>query len=242
MVYKVNFLIRMVTLLSFDLVLPFVTIMIYQKTNGFANWSFNEILLFQGVFILVNGIDKFFFRRSNWFLASDVRNGNFDRYLLYPVDTVQYVAFVNLAVEEVAQILIGASLIVYSIFKLNIILNFWNVFLFIVFILLGVLFLFSLQLIQYSVILRSVMIGRLGEFMNTVKRYGEYPVEIYNLSVSFVLRYAMPLAILAYYPSELLLRNISSNVIIAVVIIFIFLAFSIVFWRSSLKNYASAGG
>jgi len=242
MIYKVNFIIRMMTLLSFDMILPLITLVIYSKTNGFAGWSFDEIVFFQGVFILVNGIDRFLFRRANWKLSSDIRSGSFDRYLLYPINTLAYISFSSLAVEHIAQITVGIILLIYSAFKMQLIITLGKLLMFFTFLLLGLLLLLSIQIFQYAIIIRAVMIGRLGEFFMQLKRYGEYPIDIYNNFISTVFRYILPLAALAYYPSQVLLKTIESDLTIIIAAILALYIFSITLWNHSLKTYTSAGG
>ena len=131
MVYKINFILRTITLFCFDLVFPLVTILIYQNTKGFAGWNFYQIILLQGIFIMVNGIDRMFFRRVNWRLTYDVRNGNFDRYLLFPINVLAYISFQNLAISHLAQILTGIVFIVFSVIRLGLQITFVNFLMFI---------------------------------------------------------------------------------------------------------------
>ena len=45
MMYKANFIVRVLTFTTFDLILPLLILLIYSNTNGFTGWTFNEILL-----------------------------------------------------------------------------------------------------------------------------------------------------------------------------------------------------
>jgi ABC-2 type transport system permease protein len=242
MMYKLNFIIRMITLMSFDLVFPLVTILIYMTSNGFPGWSFEQILLFQGIFIMINSIDRMFFQRVDWSLAYDVRAGLFDRYLLYPINALVYISFTNFGLEHIADFILGTGLIIYSVIKLHIVLTFSNVFLFLGFIIIGLLFILTLAILKFSIIIRVVKIGRLGEFFRTLKNYGQYPVEIYNAFLSSVFRYIIPLTLLGYIPSLILLNKMTENFFIAGFVVFISFVLSIMLWKSSLKKYTSAGG
>jgi ABC-2 type transport system permease protein len=242
MAYKFNFLLRMLTLMTFDLVLPFITILIYLKSNGFVGWDFNEILLFQGVFIFVNSIDRMFFQKVDWSLSYDVRGGNFDRYLLFPVNTLAYISFSNFALEHIADMLLGIALIIYAIIKISPVLTLLHIILFFAYICLALVFVFSLAVIKYSIIIRVVRIGRLGELFNTVLDYGQYPINIYNAFLSSLFRYILPLAVIAYFPSTVLLDRASANIIEVAAVILVIFIFSVNLWKYSLKYYTSAGG
>ncbi len=242
MMYKLNFIIMMITLLSFNLILPFVTILIYMKSNGFPGWDFNQILLFQGVFILINSIDLMFFQRVDWSLSHDVRSGAFDRYLLYPVNTLAYITFTNFGLEHIADLFLGIGIIIYSLIKMQVTVTLANVMLFLGFIVIALFFSLSLAVIKNSIIIRVVRIGRLGEFVRTLKNFGEYPVNIYNSFLSSIFRYIIPLTLLAYIPSMILLNNMSEKFYIAALVVFIISIFAIFFWKNTLKRYNSAGG
>ena len=242
MAYKADFLIRTVTLLAFDLTLPFMILMIYFNTNGFSGWNLSQILLFQGVFFLLNSLDRMFFQRVDWSLSYSVRNGAFDRYLLYPVNTLVYISFTNIGIEHTADFLIGISLIIYSAMQLGLHFSLAKIALFSAFVILGIVFTLSLALLKYSLIIRAVRIGRIGELFRTVKTYGQFPADIYGTFVSSLVRYMIPLALLAYYPSKALIGGATENfAVIALITIAIF-ALSLALWNRTLKFYTSAGG
>lgn len=242
MMYKANFFIRMATLMSFDLVMPFITILIYMNTNGFPGWSFNQILLFQGIFIFINSIDRMFFQRVDWSLSHDVRTGVFDRYLLYPMNTLAYITFTNFGFEHLADLVLGAVLIIYSIITLGIAFTFPNAFLFILSMICAFMLVIGMAILKFSIIIRVVKAGRLGEFFRTMKNFGQYPVIIYNAFFSSLFRYVLPLTLLAYIPSSVLLDNVSRWFIAAAAASFFLLVFSVFLWKNTLKKYTSAGG
>lgn len=240
--FKANFLLMVFTLLSFDLALPLITILIYINTNGFPGWSFHEILLLQGIFMIINSIDRMFFQRVDWSLSYDVRSGLFDRYLLYPIDTLKYISFTNFGLEHIADFILGNILIIYSLIKLKISPTIEQMILFFLFILLGLIFIFSIAILKYAIIINAVKIGRLGEFIRTIKNYAQYPNEIYSNFLVFIFRYLLPLSVLAYLPSKILINNYKENLIFSFIIVIIFFLVCIYLWKRAIKNYVSAGG
>ena len=242
MAYKFNFLLRILTLMTFDFIMPFITILVYLNSNGFAGWDFSQILLFQGVFIMVNALDRMFFQRVDWSLSYDVRSGSFDRYLLFPVNTLAYISFINFGLEHVADFFIGIAVIIYSVARMPNVITLSNILFFIGFIMLALIFVLSLAILKYSIIIRAVRIGRLGEFFRTIKEYGQYPVDIYGSFLSSVFRYIIPLTILAYYPSSALLNKGSQEFLLIAGIIIAFFILCHTLWKRTLKYYTSAGG
>ena len=242
MMFKLNFIIRTMTLLSFDLILPIVTLIIYAYSAGIPGWEFHEMLLFQGVYLMINAFDRFFFQQVDWSLSNDVKNGKFDRYLLYPVNVLAYISFNNLGVEHLVNFVMGLVVTVYALLRLEIQLHMLNLSLGVAMFLVGALFIISTAMLRFALIIRVVNIGRLGEFFRTVKSYGQYPVTIYNLVLSGVFRFIVPLAVLAHIPSSYFLNRQVEFVpytMLAVAILFIL---THLFWRDTLRHYSSAGG
>ncbi|MBD3204267.1 hypothetical protein GF327_08285 [Candidatus Woesearchaeota archaeon] len=240
--YKLNFILRILTLLSFDLMLPFITIMIYLQSKGFRAWSFNEILMFQGMFIMVNSVDRMFFQRVDWSLTQAVRTGYFDRYLLFPVNTLQYISFTNFSLEQIVNFFIGLGLFIYSFIRLDFVPAPIDIAVFSGCFVLALIFIYSVAILKYSLIVRAVRIGRLREFLRTVKDYGRYPVDIYGSIMSSFFRYVIPLAVLSYYPTSALIREPSENFLIVMIVILMIYFFSRFFWKNTLEQYTSAGG
>jgi len=242
MAYKLNFIVSTLTLISFDLLVPLMTILIYTNTAGFSGWSFHEILFFQGIFLFINGFDRMFFQGVDWTLSYDVRSGNFDRYLLYPVDVLAYLSLSNLGIEHAANLVIGTGLVIYSAGQMQLQLTFLGVLQAVGFVLLAILFLLGLSLFKFAIIIRAVFIGRLGEFFRQLKSYGEYPVDIYNRLLQTVFRYVLPLAVLSYYPSTAILGRPHEGFFLIAGIITAFFMSSLWFWKRTLREYTSAGG
>jgi ABC-2 type transport system permease protein len=240
--YKFNFILTTITLLSFEIVLPLTTILVYVHSNGFSGWAFNEILLFLGIFMLINSLDRMFFQKVDWTLSYDVRSGNFDRYLLFPVNTLAYVSFTNFGLEQFIDFMVSIGVVVYAAFRLQLSPDFFQVLAFLWFILLAVMFMFSLAIFKFSIVLKFVNIGRVGELIRTVKSFGQYPVDIYRLGLSAVFRYIIPLALFAYYPSKALLEGINANIIYLTAVVFIIFGVSYTLWKYALRSYTSAGG
>ena len=110
------------------------------------------------------------------------------------------------------------------------------------YVLLAFIFVFSLAILKNAIIIKAVKLGRVGEFFRVIKNYGQYPADIYSSGISTVFRYLIPLALLAYYPSTVLIEKADNNLmLVALVTITIFLL-SRYYWQSTLKSYTSAGG
>ena len=242
MMYKFNFFVRFLTLATFDLIIPLMTFLTYQNTNGFPNWNIDQMLLFQSIAIFVNGLDRTFFWRAGWTVADEVRNGTFDRLLLLPINTIKFISFKSVGLEHLGEVIISIALMSYTIIRLNITITASILFMFFLFVLLSMIFYFSILLIRISIIVVNIKAARVGELTRTIKSFASYPTSIFGKAMSFILRYIFPLAIIAQFPAELLLGRISDNIFIIGIVIITFYIISNKIWKNTLKKYVSAGG
>src|SRR4030042_835831 len=71
MAYRSDLFISAFIMLVFELIIPFVTLLIYNSGAGFPGWKFYEVFLIQAVFLLSKGITfPFFAGIINWFVFS----------------------------------------------------------------------------------------------------------------------------------------------------------------------------
>jgi len=245
--YRTNFILRCLTLASFDLILPFITVLIYLNSDGFFGWKFEEILIFQGFYLMITALDRFFFQRIDWKLSEDVRTGNFDRYLLVPMHTITYMVFSSLGVEQIVNFMIGFCIIIGTILWYGLSVTFTGFFLVILYMLLALIFTTALSIIKYGIIVVTVTTGRTSEFFRTIKSYGQYPVSIYGEVLGTIFRYFIPLVLLSNEQTRSLIKNIDlvntfpSLILITLSVALLYLI-SVFLWNEIIRRYQSAGG
>ena len=66
MAYRKNFIMRMISLVIFDIISPIIAIVIYNISSGIPGWEFSEFLLFIGTFTFVFGAEHFCFSMLPW--------------------------------------------------------------------------------------------------------------------------------------------------------------------------------
>lgn len=242
MMYRVNFIVRMITLFCFELMGPLITTLIYLSSKGIPGWSLYEILLLQAVFMFINSIERMFFQRTDWGLSQYVRSGSLDRFLLYPIDTLTLISANNFTPEQIFTNILSVVLFIYSFIKLEISMTWVMTFKFIVLFLLTLIFIYSMAMLRFSIIVRVVVMNRLGELFRTIKNFALYPINVYGPIISSFFKYILPIAILTNYPTSVLLNRSLENIQYVILAIIIFFILTRLLWKDSIKNYASAGG
>lgn len=242
LVYRVDFFIRMITLFFFEFMGPLVTYVIYQNSKGIPGWSIYEIMLLQSIFMIISSIERMFFQRADWSLSHEVKSGSFDRLLLYPIDTFSLISAKNFLPDQIFTVVFGVILFSFSFINLKLNVSFLTILYFFLLIILALILMYALAMLRFSIIIRVVVISRIGEFFRTLKNFAQYPVDIYGKALSSFFRYILPLAVLTNYPTSLLLNRSLENLPLIIIIVLLFFILTRIFWNKTLKNYASAGG
>ena len=137
--YKTNFFIKCFAIVLSDFVGPLLTLIIYSTTLGIPGWSLNEFLLFQGTLILVFGLGHTFTLHFPYEVIHSIREGEFDKYLVKPYNTLLYLLSESFILDGVAEVFVGIAIITYSMIQLGLTVFSVNFALYLLLILAGVL-------------------------------------------------------------------------------------------------------
>lgn len=215
---------------------------IYSKTKGFPGWSFDQVLLFQSVLLLVHGIRETVFGNVRPIFESFVQYGGVDRVLLYPFPSLGMVLVKGFQFNAIPSILAGLITLIYSIQKLNLVLRWWHVGLFLLFIFVGMILYIAFIIFHCSLAFSFVYVDKLRELFDQIIGFGCYPAEIFSGLVKVIYLSIIPIAVFVYFPSQALMGRL--NIIcaygIAISLGLFFIAIHL--WNVQLKKYTSAGG
>ena len=242
MTYRINFLLTMMMMAFFNLAFPLVTFLIYSNSNGFPGWDFNQILLFQGFAILVWGLQQFLLGNVSWELNRIVREGQLDRLLVLPMGPFEFLMTTEASLEVIPEILLGFIMVLVAMIKLGLFFSIQALVLIILFLVLALVFLGSLNAIQMALVIRFVQIRRLGELLRVISLFGQYPANIYSKAVQALLIGAIPFALIAFYPASAVLGRIKEIPYAAIISTICFAIIAVLIWKNALKKYTSAGG
>ncbi|MBI4447934.1 ABC-2 family transporter protein [Candidatus Woesearchaeota archaeon] len=243
MAYKTNFLIKCLAILVIDMVPPLVAMLIYKTTPGIPGWGFEEFLLFQGVLIFVLGLNESLFMRMLNIVVEAVKSGTFDMTLVKPFPPLVYITFGSINLNGFAGILVGASVIAYSIWKIGISLLSLNFMVFLLMVLLAIIFQYGIVILICAFAFLFVKSHALYDIYSSIMNFARYPLSIYDSSLSFLLTFIFPIAVSSHYPAEALLKGLSLKWIVGVTLpVTIFFILCLLCWRYAMKKYSSVGG
>ncbi|MCA9392239.1 ABC-2 family transporter protein [candidate division WWE3 bacterium] len=241
MEHRADFWLRIIPQ-AFGIVATFFTlIFLYTKVNNIAGWTEPELILLFGTFNVINGVTFGLNIHNIAKVNFYVHTGLLDLILLNPVSS-QFAVSSSSGINfpQAAPIIPGVIMIAYALSKLGIDASFVTLFGYAVMLVCSCIIAYSLWLITLTT---SFWIGRvdgLHEVFISVFQIARNPIEIFGKGMQVVLFTVIPVALLSYAPTKLLLGDYPwlfvFASIAAAVISFLLARW---FWGFGLKRYSS---
>lgn len=242
MEYRLDFFVGMFVNLLFTGAGPIFQYLVFRQIHGFPGWSLQDILLFQGILLLVLGIRASFLGGNADYVQVLVRKGQLDILLLRPVSSLAMVLSRGFSFENIGSVFAGLVLVVYGIENSGVRLSVWKILGFIFAILAGLLFFLSIDILYCCMVVFLIHIGRLKEIFDNIAKFGQYPLEMFSKGLQGVLFTVLPMALWVNVPCKILLEGIHLYLFSGVVFLVVWLVGSICLWNLCIKRYTSAGG
>lgn len=217
--------------------------LIFDKIPNLNGWTLSQLIFIYGFAQIPRGIDHLF-TDNIWLVAwRMVVNGDFDRYMLRPMNVFFQIICEKLQPDAVGELLIGTILIIMSLSKGIVIVDGMHIVMFIVSVIAGAVIYTSIKLLFASL---SFWIKRSGPFLQVAYEmadFAKYPVEIYSKPIQFILTFVIPFAFVAYFPASYFLIQKSALTTVGIecliAVILNILAYSI--FKIGISKYESAG-
>lgn len=217
--------------------------LVFKKIPSIDGWSFDEILLMYGFAQLPRGIDHFF-TDNLWAVAwNKVIFGEFDRYMVRPINLLFQVISEKLQTDAMGEIIVG-SLLIFISAKNNVInFNTQKLIVFIFSIIVGSILYTAIKLIYSSL---AFWLQRSGTFLYTVYQtadFSKYPIQIYSKTIRFIISWLIPFAFVSYFPISYFLGRSTfvSTIGLEFVITIIFSIIACMVFSKGTQIYESAG-
>ena len=263
MTFRSNFLIEVIASMSWMLMNLGLYILIFSYTDSIGvatGWGKYQFLVFFATTVLINSLVQAFFMPNAEEFSELIRTGNLDFALLKPIDAQFLVSLHKINWSSLGNSVFALSLLGYSLRRLSnddptFALGVLPILLYPIYIICGVLILYSLMITLAST---SIWLGRnqsLYNFWFYITNFSRYPMEIYDgpegetrqivgRSLQGIFTYLIPVLIAVNVPARLLAKPLDDeNWPLAIYALFATAASLLVsrwiFYRA-LKGYRSA--
>lgn len=252
MTFRGNFLINLVTRAFWFAAQITLFEIIYRNVDSINDWSRYQYFAFMATGMLINAIIEGFFMPNCANFSELIRTGNLDFALLKPIDTQFLVSCEKIELAMINQIALSCGLLGYSLYQIGEPISVMQAAAFLVYVLVGVAFFYSLMI---SLASTSIWLGRnqgLYDFWFYVTVFARYPRSIYRgvdsnrieagdvLQTAFT--YVLPILLVVTVPAQVITNSLDSWVFpfVALVSSLAGLVVSRFVFLTSLKSYRSA--
>ncbi len=215
--------------------------LILTKIPRFAGYNLYQALLIL-FFLNLTSIFTQMFLRGVYRFRERLIYGRFDFFLLNPLDELFYSLFSYFDPLDAAMLIPSLIMVFWAWSKAQISFSFLNLSLFLLFILIAFLFTLAWHILAISLGVLFMEVDNFILIYRDLEKMGRFPINIYHRTISFILTYFIPIAIMATIPVNVLIgRQAPLSTLIlfgSLALLNLFLAFK--FWRFALRHYTSA--
>ncbi|QTH41190.1 ABC-2 family transporter protein [Cohnella sp. LGH] len=217
--------------------------LLFNKIPHINGWTHEQIIFVYGMVVFTEGIASFFFE-GVWLLPYQINSGSFDKYLLKPISPVIQVLSSKMGTNGIGNILLGMSMILYSITNTNVEWGFLKIIGSIIIIFSACFIPVAINLAANSLTFWFTNAGiALPVSINSIHEFGKYPITIYHNILQFGLLILIPYAFVGFIPASFIfdIDQWSSLWILCPVISIYCVIASLFIFKRGIKKYESTG-
>ena len=239
--YKTNIIIDLMTGILSLFGSIFLLSIFFQDTENIAGWGFEQALIIQGIYTILNGITNTWFNPNLTEIVKHVREGTLDFVLLKPIDSQFFISLKKIAPSGILEIMLGFSLLLYCIKINQINLNLKFISLSLTTIICSIFILYSIWFTISTTTIWFVKTWNATEVLRSFLYIGRFPLNSFSFSVRLFFSIFIPIAFITTIPSEVFLGKAEIwKIFLEIFISGVFLLTSRKFWLFALKYYTSA--
>lgn len=176
--------------------------LVFEQIPSLQGWTLDQLIFIYGFAQIPRGIDHLF-TDNIWLVAWRlVLNGNFDRYMLRPMNVFFQVISEKLQPDALGELLIGSILVIRCMVKGIVVMDGIHIVLFFVSILAGAVIYTAIKLFFASLAFWLKISGPFLQTAYEMANFAKYPTEIYAKSIRFIITWIIPFAFVAYLPAR----------------------------------------
>ena len=239
--YKTNIIIDLITAILSLIGSIFLLSIFFQNNSSIGEWEFEEALIIQGIYTILNGITNTWFNPNLSEIVKYIREGTLDFVLLKPIDSQFFISLKKINPSGFLEIMLGFSLLLFCIKINQINLNLSFLSLSLITITCSICILYSLWFFISTTTIWFVKTWNATEVLRSFLYVGRFPLNSFSFSLRIFFSVFIPIAFITTIPSEVFLGLSQSwKILLEIIVALVFLITSRKFWLFALKFYSSA--
>ncbi len=242
MMYRADFIISLMGTFITNIVGLVVLWLIFHSIKELAGWSYDELLFIYAFALLASFPFQLLFENL-WQMSGKLMDGSFIKYYFRPLDIMFYFVSERIDMKNIGQFFVAMGILTYSSSRLGLD---WNAL---------TVAIFMVSLLSASLVLTAIMLAASSVgfwvsnstfallFAFRLKEFAHYPINIYNNFFRFIFTYIIPIAYVAFYPANLILRPDEADILVffSPVIGVVLFWGAYLIWRKGALRYAGTG-
>lgn len=241
LIYRLDCIAGMVSQLLTQFVEVIFIWITFQNTDNLAGWNFEQILLLYGITLISIGISDFCFDALYDIGPKYIREGDFDKILLRPVHPLISIIGSSNEFTSLGYFGLGLFMTIAMLIKLAIPVTFILIFKIVFFSIIGAAIIGAINTI-FSI--ASFWTYKSNEVIWTfykIYTFAQYPIDIYNGFIKFLITYILPYVFVAYYPTMNYLGMDKYMIYLSPIVAIVLWIIAVNVWNWALKKYRSTG-
>lgn len=241
MEFRLNFFFRIIMDIIFYLTNILFFKVLYTHTQTLGGWNEAEALFFISCVFVVDAFNMTVFASNTWWLPIYINRGDLDYYLTKPVSPLFFLSLKEFAANSLFNLIIAIGFFFYTLNNLSIPLNIPNILSCILFIFIGSILYYLVNLIFVLPVFWTHSNRAFGDLFFTLAHFMERPDKIYFGATRAVLVTILPFILMASYPASYIIDGFSFEKMgITLISLFIIALIVKFIWTKGLKAYSSA--
>ena len=217
--------------------------LVFNSIPTLKGWSFYEILFIYGFAQIPRGIDHVFTDQLWIFSWKTIVQGEFDRYLVRPLNPLFQVIVERFQPDGFGEIIVGTMILVTSWSKLGLEITIGRMIALIFVILCASVIYTAIKLAVTSIAFWVKFAQSYLYMAYQLSTFVKYPITIYPAWIRGILTFIIPFAFTGYFPAAYILGKGSFllGVVLTFVVSFISIFIAYRIWLIGIKRYESSG-
>ena len=174
--YKTNIIVDFITAILSLIGSVFLLTIFFQNTDKIGGWGFEQALIIQGIYTILNGITNTWFNPNLTEIVKHIREGTLDFVLLKPIDSQFFISLKKIAPSGFLEIIMGVALLIYCVGLNKIIINLGFLILCLSTLLCSIVILYSLWFLISTTTIWFVKTWNATEVLRSFLYIGRFPL------------------------------------------------------------------
>jgi ABC-2 type transport system permease protein len=242
MEYRTDFYFWTTVSVCWTIINFFTFSLIVDATGTIGGWNRNDMFVLLSTSTILGAVMWSFIYQNMMSYTQSVFNGDFSTFLTKPIDTQYLMSIKANSYNNIFRLLIGISMLVWTLHNGNYDVTLLNVILYIFFLSCSILFLYSIWFLIATCSFWVERLDNINEILPAADRIWQVPRTVYTGISSVLFNILLPLGLMTAIPSEIILGRAAYNWVLYF-FIFTMCAFLLARWffSISIRKYSSVG-